>query len=144
MKMSELVLALLIWIAGETGLAIPPPPPVVLQSEEQLNEGASEPTHVRDFRALYSRETGIIYLRNDWDPADLRSRASLLHELVHHVQTFNGVPTRCPAERERQAYDLTLQWLREQGAVDPYAVLDTNEFTILIRSMCPEDYHEWP
>jgi hypothetical protein len=136
--MSELILALLTWIVGETGLAMPPPPPVVMVSEEQMSELVSGSTDVGDFRGLYSRDAGIVYLRDDWNPADLRNRASLLHELVHHVQVFNGVPARCPAERERQAYDLTLKWLREQGAVDPYAVLNIDEFTIIIRSMCPE------
>lgn len=136
--MSELILALLTWIVGETGLAMPPPPPVVLQSEEQLTERATGGTDVKDFLALYNRDTGIVYLRNDWNPADLRARATLLHELVHHVQAFNGVPMRCIAEGERQAYDLTLKWLREQGAVDPYAVLNIDEFTIITRSMCPE------
>ena len=135
--MSELILALLTWIVAETGLAMPPPPSVVLVSEEQMNELGSGHTDVTDIRSLYHRDAGIVYLHNDWNPADLRSRASLLHELVHHVQAFNGVPVRCPAEQERQAYDLTLKWLREQGAEDPYAVLNTNEFTILIRSMCP-------
>jgi len=136
--MSELILALLTWIVTETGLAMPPPPPVVMVSEEHMNELVSGGTEVRDVRGLYNRETRIVYLRNDWNAADLRSRASLLHELVHHVQAFNGVPARCPGERERQAYDLTVKWLREQGVVDPYAVLDTDEFTIIIRTMCPE------
>jgi hypothetical protein len=51
---------------------------------------------------------------------------------------IRSVPMRCIAEGERQAYHLTLKWLREQGAEDPYAVLNTNEFTIEMRSMCPE------
>jgi hypothetical protein len=136
--MSELILALLTWIVAETGLAMPPLPPVVLVSEEQMNERASGRTDVTDIRGLYKRDTGIVYLPNDWNPADLRSRALLLHKLVHHVQAFNGVPVRCPAQLELQAYDLTLKWLREQGAEDPYAVLNTDEFTIIIRTMCPE------
>lgn len=135
--MRELLLALMTWIAGQTGLAMPPPPSVVLISEEEIakiaagHEGA-------DVRGLYDRDVAIIYLRNDWNPDDLRSRASLLHELVHHAQTFNKVPSRCPAEREVQAYRLTVQWLKEQGAADPYALLDIDEFTIHVLSMCPE------
>jgi len=137
--MSELILALLTWIVGETGLAMPPPPRVVLVSEAQINVMATGSSDESDVRGLYRRDAAIIYLRDNWNPADLRSRASLLHELVHHVQVFNGVPSRCPAERERLAYDLSLKWLREQGVADPYAVLGLDEFTITIRSMCPED-----
>lgn len=59
--------------------------------------------------------------------------------LVHHVQFDNKVPSRCPAERERLAYELTLKWLRERGVADPYAVLSTDAFTIISLSACPEE-----
>jgi hypothetical protein len=88
---------------------------------------------------LYDPAAVTVYLRDDWDAANLRSRATLLHELVHHVQDFNNVPERCRAEREQLAYELTLEWLRQQGAPDPYAVLDIDEFTVLIRSMCTDE-----
>ena len=81
--MSELILALLTWIAGETGLAMPPPPTVALVSEEKMNALIAGNTHVSDFRALYRRDAAIVYLRDDWNAEDLASRASLLHELVH-------------------------------------------------------------
>lgn len=134
--MNELILAFLAWIAVETGLVVPPPPPVVLVSGVtmlELTHGNSE------VRGLYLRDTATIYLRNDWNAADLRSRASLLHELVHHMQFANKVPSRCPAERERLAYELTLKWLREQGVADPYAALNTDAFTIIFLSACPEE-----
>jgi hypothetical protein len=62
----------------------------------------------------------------------------LLHELVHHVQEFNRLPSRCNAERERQAYDLTRVWLSEQGVADPYAFLKVDELTVTILSSCPD------
>jgi hypothetical protein len=138
--MSELILALLTWIAGETGLAMPPSPPVVLLSSTQMTERAYGPERpvCEDLWAAYDGSASVVYLRTDWNAAGLRGRASLLHELVHHVQFFNKVPARCPAEREQLAYELTLKWLREQGAVDPYQVLDLDEFTVFILSRCPE------
>lgn len=133
--MNELVFAFLTWIAAETGLMIPPPPPVVLVSDVKMLELAHGNSEVR---GLYLGDSATIYLRNDWNAADLRSRASLLHELVHHVQFANKLPSRCPAERERLAYELTLKWLREQGVADPYTVLNTDAFTIIFFSACPE------
>jgi hypothetical protein len=131
----ELVVALLAWIGGQTGLATPPPPSVLFVNEEQMLRLAGGRV---DVKGLYDSEAVTVYLRDDWDAADLRGRATLLHELVHHVQHFNDLPMQCRAERELLAYNLTLEWLREQGAPDPHAVLDIDDFTILVRAMCPE------
>lgn len=138
--MNDLVMALLIWIAAETGLAMPPPPTVVVLSKEEISElaygrgwEASD-----DVPAIYDRDGQAIYLRNDWNASELRSRARLLHELVHHTQTFNSVSARCPADREPLAYHLALKWLQQQGAADPYDALGIDEFSIWIRSLCPE------
>lgn len=133
--MKDLILALLAWIAAETNLAVPAPPPVEFVSEARLLQLAGGNAEVR---AMYVRDERVVYLRDDWSPGDLRSRATLMHELVHHVQFVNAVPARCPAEREQLAYRLTVKWLSEQGAADPYAVLNTDEFTILFLSVCME------
>jgi len=70
------------------------------------------------------------------ESSELYSRATLLHELVHHVQVFNRVPLPCRRARERDAYRLTLKWLEQQGVADPYAFLDVDEFTITLLSVC--------
>ena len=132
----ELVLVFLAWISAETGLAMPPPPGIQFVNQAQMLRLAGGRT---DVGGLYDPEAVTVYLRDDWDAANLRNRATLLHELVHHVQDFNKVPARCRAERELLAYKLALDWLRQQGAPDPYAVLDVDEFTILIRSMCADE-----
>jgi hypothetical protein len=88
--------------------------------------------------ALYDRPTNTIYLPKAWNGAAIYDRAMLLHELVHHVQEFNRLPSRCNAERERQAYDLTRVWLSEQGVADPYAFLKVDELTVTILSSCPD------
>jgi hypothetical protein len=37
---------------------------------------------------------------------------------------------------ERQAYDLQVKWLREQGVDDPYDLIKTNELSIYMLSTC--------
>ncbi|HEX6319095.1 MAG TPA: DUF6647 family protein [Burkholderiales bacterium] len=139
--MSGLVLTLLAWITVEMGVGMPPSPDVVVVPEEQMSERAygREWRLSDDVPAAYDRATRTVYLRNDWNPVDLRSRARLLHELVHHVQNVNGVPYDCPASREPEAYNLALQWLEEEGAADPYATLGIDEFSIWILSRCPDE-----
>ena len=136
--MDDLILALLTWIVVETGLLMPAPPPVVLASETQISKivHASQSQPSGNVRGLYDHEEGIVYLRHDWDRADLRSLATLLHELVHHVQNFNPILSRCPGSLERQAYHLSLKWLGDQGVSDPYAVLNIDEFTIIAITVC--------
>lgn len=133
--MAELVAALLTWIGAQTGLAVPPPPTVVTVSEERMVGLASG---LAGARGAYDRDARIVYLRADWNWASLRSHATLLHELAHHVQAHNGVSARCGAEFERQAYDLTIAWLRQQGVADPYALLEIDEFTLTVMTVCPE------
>lgn len=137
--MTELILAFLMWISAETGLAVPPAPPVVIVSQEEIARRAfGALAKEAGATALYDNESGTVYLREGWDARDLYSRATLLHELVHHVQVFNRVPAACPAAHERLAYRLTLVWLEQQGVEDPHAMLNIDEFTIAVLSMCPE------
>src|SRR5512147_2291835 len=133
--MAELIVALMTWIAAEAALVMPPPPHVVMLAADELTE---LPARQIDVMGFYDRDTATVYLRAEWDPADLRSRATLLHELVHHMQDFNKIPSRCAAEQEILAYELAVKWLRQQGVADPYKVLDTDEFTIMFFSICPD------
>lgn len=132
--MNDLILSFLTWIAIETGLAIAPPPTILQIPTQEIHTKSG-----RHFGAvaLYMRETATVYLPVGWNSAALYDRATLLHELVHHMQEINRVPSQCNAERERQAYDLTRKWLSEQGVADPYAFLNMDELTITILSLCP-------
>jgi hypothetical protein len=141
--MRELILAFLTWIAGEMGLLTPPPPQVELVSAEEISriaygEHQSPEIHLH-LQALYDNDKATIYLRNDWNPAELYSRATLLHELVHHVQAFHKIPLPCRRAREPDAYRLTLRWLEQQGVANPYAVLNIDEFTIALLSRCSDE-----
>jgi hypothetical protein len=58
-----------------------------------------------------------IYLRHDFDPADVEDRARLLHELVHWVQwshNHNEV-NDCMGALEVEAYRLQDRWRARYG-----------------------------
>ena len=131
--MKVLVQEYLLWIRAETGLVVPPPPTIVFVSAEKMRERAGGSYSAM---AIYANDTVTIYLPANWNRREMYHRAMLLHELVHHVQIFNQVPVRCAAEREWQAYSLTLNWLSRQGVEDPYAVLNLDELTVAILSAC--------
>jgi hypothetical protein len=130
----QLIRRFLTWIVDETHLLMPTPPRVLTVLPAGMYERAGGS---RSVVALYEWQTATIYLPAKWDVARMYDRAVLLHELVHHVQYFNNVPAACAAQHERQAYALTAKWLAEQGNADPYAVLNTDELTVAILSMCP-------
>jgi hypothetical protein len=131
----NLVFIFLIWIAEQTGLEIPGPPSILFVSTQEMSERSGRPLGAV---ALYDRAAETLYLPSGWSSAAIYDRAMLLHELVHHIQESNRVPSRCNAERERQAYDLTRKWLSEQGVADPYSFLNLDELTITILSSCPD------
>lgn len=56
---------------------------------------------------------GRVFLREGFElPGD---EHVLLHELVHHVQLYNGAEFACGAAREREAYELQLAYVEETG-----------------------------
>jgi hypothetical protein len=131
--MNSLVASLIMWIAVQTGLKATEPPRIVLLPAEQMASmtgGSANP------EGIYIYDERTIYLPNDWKPDDLRNRATLVHELAHHVLKMNGVQAPCERAHEAETYRLEFEWLREQGIKDPYAFLQTNELSILLRSVC--------
>ena len=135
--MNNLIAVYIAWIVSQTGLAVPDSPPIhfATAAEMAARYGAPESNGL-EFQALYSREENAIYLPNDWNIDNLRNKSALLHELVHHVQRESNVEAPCVAALERQAYDLQVKWLREQGVHDPYGLIGTNELTIYMVSVC--------
>jgi hypothetical protein len=158
---ATLTLTLIAWIVSKAGLTAPEPPQISFVPEHQMthlfdaaahpdqlpqadvpaNQGAGGAHPVSRVLALYLRATATVYLPETWRPGGLRDQSILLHELVHHMQRFNKVVPVCPAALERQAYDLQAAWLREQGVAEPYKLIGTDEFTVLMRSACiPPDW----
>ncbi len=135
--MNSLVAIYIAWIVAQTGLSVPDHPPInfAAPADMTLRYGSPENNEL-ELQGLYNRTEGAIYLPRQWLPDDLRQKSALLHELVHHVQKFNNVDLPCMAAYERQAYDLQIKWLREQGVDDPYALIGINELGIYMVSVC--------
>ena len=131
--MDPLVAALTAWIVLKTGLIPPDPPRVLLAPRKQMIEMTSG---TADPHGLYLHPDRTIFLRNEFRPDDLLSKAVLLHELAHHVLKMNDVQAQCERALEGEAYRLELAWLREQGVDDPHAFLGINELAIVLRSAC--------
>lgn len=137
--MDVLVATYLAWIIAQTGLVIPDHPPIQLVTlKDMARRHGSPENNGLELQALYNRAEGSIYLPKGWEPKDLRQKSALLHELVHHVQRFNNMKLPCIAAYERQAYELQIRWLREQGVADPYELIGTNELGINMVSVCRE------
>ncbi|CAN7735396.1 hypothetical protein LJR220_001941 [Bradyrhizobium sp. LjRoot220] len=135
--LNSLVATYIAWIVAQTGLLAPDHPPIHFVTSTELATRHGSPEHSRlELQALYSRSEGSIYLPQQWLPDDLRQKSALLHELVHHVQRFNNIELPCIAAHERQAYDLQIKWLREQGVDDPYDLMKTNGLGIYMASVC--------
>ena len=135
--MNNLIAIYIAWIVAQTGLLPPDRPPIYFVSSTELavRHGSPENSGL-ELQALYNRNEGSIYLPEGWAPDDLRQKSALLHELVHHVQRFNKMELPCIAAYERQAYDLQIKWLREQGVDDPYDLIKTNGLSIYMLSAC--------
>ncbi len=135
--LDHLVPTYIAWIVAQTGLSAPDQPPIHFATalEMAVRYGSSENSGL-ELQALYNRTEGAVYLPRAWLPDDLRQKSALLHELVHHVQRSNDMHLPCVAAYERQAYDLQIKWLREQGVDDPYALIGINELGIYAASVC--------
>lgn len=113
-----LVVQLLLAVQALSGYAAPAAPPTVeFLPHQQLEQRAcSGPCAV--FGWFPPGQT--VYLDDRLDPVnDLRSRAVLLHELVHFLQQENEAfkgPASCRTwlDKEREAFDIERRWLQEQ------------------------------
>ena len=136
------VTGLIAWIVGRTGWANQDPPSIRFVTPSQLlkiyHVGDEDVLNDVGLKALYLIGTHTVYLPENWNQNDLLDRSVLLHELVHHLQQLNNVKAACLAAREPQAYDLQIEWLREQGIQDPYKFLNIDEFTITFMSLCQD------
>ena len=137
--MDAMVITLISWIAAISNFAVVDPPRILLIPKREIDEYYYRPSEVNKFfqlQAIYKSTNAMIYLRDTWRSTELYDQSVLLHELVHHLQMNNNVKAPCQAAKERQAYDLQVAWLREQGVENPYALMGTNELTIYLLSSC--------
>jgi len=138
--MEALIPGMLVWICLQIGCEPPPPPDIISVSQEVLLERVygDNPHEGAYVCGFYDDETQTVWLPHECRVDDLSDQSTLLHELVHHVQTVTGMDYPCPPAREPLAYALQAQWLQEHGVEDPYTMMGVDKFTILIRSIC------WP
>jgi hypothetical protein len=152
--MDALVLSMIVWITASTGLIVSEPPRIAFVRDShfqqqfhsdgaQAKPEATTPNHQKpatekffSVQGFYLRATATVYLPETWQLAALRDQSTLLHELVHHAQRLNKVGVACPGQLERQAYDLQVAWLREQGVAQPFDLIGIDEFTMLMLTAC--------
>lgn len=139
--MSDLIAVLLTWIALQMECAVPPPPCIEQIPPCEVCERFYEGDVPADAAviAAHDRKNRVIYLSTAWRAHSIVDRGTLVHELVHHLQEVAGIPYPCTAARERLAYHLQAKWLQENGVADPYKMMNVDEFTILMRPVCPTD-----
>lgn len=139
LDMKELVFALLTWICLQMGCEPPEVPAVRLVPQHQLLTLAygPAPPEQASVTALYQASSRTVYLSETWKASDLANRATLVHELVHHVQETTAMKYPCLAAREALAYHVQARFLKDNGIANPYAFMQIDEFTIAVLSMCP-------
>ena len=134
------------WISAKTGWANEELPSIRIVSREALAElfhGKIDDPKPVAVEAAYAMEEHTIYLSNRWNSDSLRDTSVLLHELVHHLQITNKVEVPCREHYDLRAYDLQIEWLREQGIRGPYKFLNINEAAIFALSQCGDYWGEW-
>lgn len=138
--MTDLIAALLSWVALHGGYAVADQPEVVFLTPAEMtrryHEGGHPESSTVGVIALYDPDSATVFLPEGWRSGDVIGRSQLLHELVHHAQATAKVPAVCLAEWEGQAYELQARWLRENGVADPYVAMQVDPLTVKALSMC--------
>lgn len=114
--MKALLIALMTWISGETGLPVPEPPALQiatpLQIHQQVHGPDSQPDDTMRALAYYERATGTIVMPPG-EASDSVWLSMLVHELVHHQQwkSDRWGSYRCHGHLEREAYEAQAAFL---------------------------------
>lgn len=137
--MEPLILALMVWINGVSGLPIPETRPIVQhESYETLwHMYAPEQEYrpdVHKVKALYAND--FIYLPDTWSADDLNYVSSLLHELVHHMQAHSDRSYECRGRKEAEAYDIQFDFLSSAGVEDPKDFVGVNSLFLAFVTQC--------
>lgn len=124
--METLFIALLSWIVANSTYAMPTTLPKIeyrteiemrrmhlCENVEKCDDATLPEIHVA---ALYDHKPRLMYLSEGFDPEDPRNKATLVHELTHHLQGLAGkfVKDACIGPLEREAYNIENRWLASQ------------------------------
>lgn len=126
--MRELLIVLMVWVGGVTGLPIPDEPPALrfegewtMRCVEWNDEyGTCPPAPGQlvtppDVGAYFDPDTMAITLRDGWSERSPLDVAILVHELVHYMQISAKVPYECAGQLEPQAYKVDKWWSTAAG-----------------------------
>jgi hypothetical protein len=159
--MTEIMYAMMIWIASVTGLAVteaPPYPPVYvhervlkyimnecsIESNKERCEIISKEKSNGSVLGIFDHHTNNIYLNSSIRIMDQKIQDSILiHELVHYMQFQNNLPYTCLGQLEKLAYKVQSQWLLENGRKDVYVELQISPLWVFIITGCADHEGLW-
>jgi len=140
MPTTELLVALMTWIAAETGLPTPATPPEIrLEDPRVMTRMGAEAFPEANFLpvlGVYDRRSRRLLLPTGWSEDSLRDQAILVHELTHHLQAEAGRRYRCREESEVDAYTVQRRWVENAGG-DFFALFNLNPLTLHLLTTCP-------
>lgn len=117
--MTEVILAMMVWIGQNTDYTIPENGPNVVVTESHnlcAQYGIDDPSRCKNLKLMgFYNESQTVYLHGHFDINNIPDRSRLLHELVHFVQWHNDLGGDCRGELEAEAYTLQGNWRTEQG-----------------------------
>ena len=132
--MEALLFGLLSWIVANSTYAMPSALPAIkyrTQAEMQIMHFCGDEAvcdvktlpSVKNIRiaAIYNSEKREMYLPHGFDFQAPLDQATLVHELVHHLQALAGkfADVSCSGPLEYEAYRIEDRWLAAQGLPVP-------------------------
>jgi len=159
--MTEIMYAMMIWIASVTGLVVteaPPYQPVYVHERvlKYIMNGCSNGTNKEKCESIsnekstdsvlgiFDHNTNNIYLNSSIRTMDQKIQDSILvHELVHYMQFENSLPYACLGQLEKLAYKVQSQWLLENGRKDVYEELQISPLWVFIITGCVDSEMLW-
>ena len=153
--MTEIVMALMIYISSVTGWAIPPPPNIqYTNSAQQLFLIANNcylfpersicktyDPKATSILALYNHITKTVILNKSFWWASTRDQSILLHELVHHMQyssNYKKYKNMCRGLLEKEAYEIQSKWLAKYK-LNLLEVMHMNDLYYLVVTSCIDE-----
>lgn len=143
--MEALMIALMVWASAHTGLPMPqaenPLPEIRVLNQCQLDEvvwpNVPGCTYDPAITAVYDMEERVMYLLDTWRGDTLLDVSTVLHELVHHLQSVNEVEARpcVQAAYEAPAYETQFAFIEATGQ-DPLEVLGINDMRLITVTNC--------
>jgi hypothetical protein len=89
----------------------------------------------REVVAIYDDVNRTIFLPEGWTGGTPAELSVLVHEMVHHLQTANGLRYPCPGAREEIAYAAQDKWLSLFGQ-NLKSEFDLDELTLKVSTAC--------